>query len=135
FQSEFRWLVLNQTGSNPTEVLPGGYALMRYTLTGERLPYLKRAGVFGRIVPDNPVNFGTGDWGAWEVAARWSYLDLNGTGFPGPGRRLNDTTLGLNWYWNAHLKFQLNWIHAFLDDPTFGDSNADVFAVRGQLDF
>lgn len=73
--------------------------------------------------------------GAWELAARLSHLDLNGMNLSGPGRRLTDTTIGLNWYVNNHTKLQFNWIYADLTDPTLGGSTANTFAMRGQLDF
>jgi phosphate-selective porin OprO/OprP len=134
-QSEFRWAVLDQIGG-PTDTFPGAYVMARYVLTGEELPYDRKNGIFGRIVPSDPVRFGTGSGiGAWEVAARWSWLDLNGTNLPGPGRELNDLTLGLNWYVNGFTKFQLNYIHAFLNDPRLGDSDANIYALRGQIDF
>ncbi|NQV26422.1 MAG: porin [Rhodopirellula sp.] len=133
-QSEFRWMVIEQNGGQ-RNTLPGGYAQLRYLLTGEKLPYKKKDGVFGRVIPHQDASFGNGGIGAWELDARWSFVDFNGTGFPGPGRRLNDITFGMNWYVNAHTKFQLNYIHAYLDDPTLGNSNADIFALRAQIDF
>jgi phosphate-selective porin OprO/OprP len=80
-------------------------------------------------------------WGAWEVAARLSYVDLNDADampIPGSGARpgkLTNSTLGLNWYWNAYAKLQFNWIHCWLDNATFGDSEADIYAARAQLEF
>ena len=60
--------------------------------------------------------------GAWEVAFRWSYVDLrdptklNGYYLPGSSSvgagLLNDTTCGLTWFLNQHTKMQFNWIHA-----------------------
>jgi phosphate-selective porin OprO/OprP len=133
-QSEARWAMVKMLDGS-THTFPGAYALARYILTGERLPYNKTGGVFGRIVPDDPFSFSGGGVGAWELAARWSYINLNGANLLGPGRRLNDLTFGVNWYLNKHTKFQFNYIHAFLADPVFGDSNADITAVRAQVDF
>lgn len=132
-QSEVYWAVVKLTNGN-SNTLPGAYVQARWILTGERLPYVKSNGVFGRVVPNRNVD-SAGGIGAWELTARWSYIDLNGPGFPGPGRRLNDLTFGLNWYVNRYTKFQFNYIHAFLDDPLLGDSDADVAALRAQVDF
>lgn len=133
-QSEVRWArVDNLVGADNT--FPGAYAHFRYVLTGEAISYNRDAGVFGRVKPRHPVDPLCGYWGAWEVAARVSYLDLNGTGLPGPGRRLTDWTLGLSWYVNDFTKFQLNWIQANLDDPVLGSSDAYTYATRAQLDF
>ena len=56
-------------------------------------------------------------------------------GIPGPGRRLNDLTFGVNWYVNGFTKFQFNYIRAFLNDPTNGRSDANIVALRTQIDF
>lgn len=133
-QSEARWAMVNMLDGS-SETFPGAYAQARYILTEEKLPYNKSGGVFGRVVPDEAFSFSGGGLGAWELAARWSYIDLNGANLAGPGRRLNDLTFGLNWYLNKFTKFQFNYIHAFLDDPVLGKSDADVAAVRAQLDF
>jgi phosphate-selective porin OprO/OprP len=71
--------------------------------------------------------------GAWEVAARLSYIDLSDENIR--GGRLTDVTLGINWYLNPYCKFVGNYIHAFLDHPVRGDSDTDIYAVRAHLDF
>ena len=133
-QSEARWAVI-EDDTGVVNTFPGVYAHVRWMLTGETIPYNRSTGVFGRVKPDRPVDFLNGAWGAWEIAARVSYLDLNGTNLVGPGRRLTDSTIGVNWYINNNTKFQFNWIDANLNDPTLGGSRADTFAIRGQLDF
>jgi len=130
-QSEAIAAVVNQQ-AGPDLAFSGAYAYAGYFLTGEVRPYNRTAGVFGRVKPLN--HFGSdGGIGAWEVAARWSYIDLNDENIR--GGRLNDITFGLNWYLNPRTKFQFNYIHAFLDNATTGDSEANVFALRGQIDF
>ncbi|GEM_PF-578539 len=134
-QSEIFYATVQQKGG-PRVTYPGAYAQAGYILTGETRAYNRKAGVFGRIKPKRSVGSECGP-GAWEVAGRWSYLDLSdskslGTG---PGGRLNNITGGLNWYLNPYTKLQLNYIHAFLDNPTFGNSDADIVAMRAQIDF
>ena len=136
-QSEARWARVDLLDGTST-TFPAAYAHMRYVLTGETIPYNRQSGVFGRVKPAHPVDLWCGYWGAWELAARVSYIDLNRPGVPDatrPGRRLTDVTLGLNWYLSDHTKFQFNYIHADLDDPILGSSQAQTFACRGQLDF
>lgn len=130
-QSEFVFASVDQlTGSRCN--FWGGYAHIGYFLTGEVRPYNHAAGVFGRVVPNEPYTSSTGI-GAWELAGRWSTIDLNDGTIN--GGRLNDVTLGLNWYLNRHAKLQFNYIHAFLDTPGIGDSNTDILAARAQIDF
>ena len=133
-QSEARWAMVEQN-NGVSNTFPAAYVQARYMLTGEVIPYNRKGGVFGRVKPTNPVDLCCGNYGAWELAGRVSYIDLNGTGIPGPGRHLTDTTLGVNWYLNNFTKFQCNYIHAELDDNTFGGSSAETLAFRGQLDF
>ena len=131
-QSEFRWAQA-ELSSGGSALFPGGYAQVRYMLTGEDIPYNRKNGVFGRIVPRNAWSPSGGGTGAWEVLGRVSHIDLNDAGID--GGRLTDFTVGLNWYWNRYTKLQFNWIHSRLNDVTFGDSEANAFAARAQLDF
>ena len=102
-----------------------------WILTGEHRPYNRKSGVLGRVVPAHP--FGEHGSGAWELAARWSYLDLNDADVR--GGRLNDVTLGLNWYLNRFTKFQFNYIRASLNSRVNGASDANIVAARAQVDF
>lgn len=129
-QSELTYAAVNPVGGGTT-VFSAFSAQAAYLLTGEVRPYNKVAGVLGRIKPNCPI--GSGGIGAWEVAARYSYLDLNDGSFA--GGKLSDVTLGLNWYLNSYTKFQLNYIRAMLNHPPVGDSTTNILAVRAQLDF
>ena len=126
-QSEVRWIHLNQTVGGSVR-LPGAYAQVRYMLTGEEIPYSREGGVFGRVVPRCD-----GTTGAWELLGRISHLDLNDANIT--GRRLTDLTVGCNYYLNKFTRFQFNWIHSRLNDVVLGDSNANAFAFRAQIDF
>lgn len=123
----------------------GAYAQASWFLTGENRVYERDRGAFGRVKPftnfwvvpgSDGVDVG---WGGWEVAARWSYLDLAS----GPGANAgqqNDMTFGVNWYWNPHTRFMFNWIHPFNDynvatNNGFADGSGDIFACRLQVDF
>ncbi|QDU95512.1 Porin P precursor [Lignipirellula cremea] len=110
----------------------GAYAQMAYILTGEVRKYNKAGGAYGGVDPrcDFAPNCG---WGAWEVATRYSYIDLNDDNVQ--GGRLTNLTFGVNWYLNPRAKFQFNYIHSFLDNPVFDRSDASIFAARAQLVF
>lgn len=130
-QSEAFFAVVGQQ-AGPNLVFPGYYVHAAYLLTGESREYNRRAGVFQRVVPHSSTGRQGGS-GAWEVAVRWSHIDLTDENVA--GGRLNDLTGGVNWYLNPHTKFQFNYIHAFLDSPLNGRSGADIVALRAQLDF
>ncbi|VAX36208.1 Phosphate/pyrophosphate-specific outer membrane porin OprP/OprO [hydrothermal vent metagenome] len=135
-QSELFYATTSRMGASRVS-FSGAYTQAGYLLTGESRPYNRKAGVLGRIKPLEP--FGNGGIGAWEVAGRWSCLDLNSNNIR--GGRINNLTLGLNWYLNNHTKFQFNYIHAFLNKssavtgPVINNSNADIIAFRAQVDF
>jgi phosphate-selective porin OprO/OprP len=138
-QSEIAVAVVERPGlANVT--LPGGYFQVGYFLTGEHRPYDRKAGAIDRVKPFEDFFWvstcqGHGDYGlgAWEVAARVSYLDLNDNTIR--GGQLTDVTFGVNWYLNPYCKVVGNYIHAFLDQPNGIHSDTDIFAARVQLDF
>ncbi len=99
-----------------------------YFLTGEHRPYKTSTGAFDRVRPLE--NYGRdGGPGAWEVAARASYLNLNDDGVD--GGRLIDLTLGLNWYLNPNVRTMWNYV---LADPSDG-GDVSIFMWRFQVAF
>lgn len=128
----------------------GAYAEVMYRLTGEQRVYNKQLGVLRNPIPFTDFlslgRQGVRGWGAWEVASRVSYVDIRNPGRLRPTDYLNgssnigngtlvDTTLGLTWFLNRHVKVQFNWIHMLLDNVVTGSSQADAFVGRFQFDF
>ena len=108
----------------------GWYLQSSYLLTGESRPY--KNGVFGGIKPNRRV--GDGGIGAWEVAMRYSSLDLNDGAIE--GGEADSMTLGLNWYPVPMLRFSANYVHVLdVDGGTFDGQEPDVFQVRSQWAF
>jgi phosphate-selective porin OprO/OprP len=144
FQSEYLVNTVSQIGG-PSLFYDGAYGQVGYFLTGENRSYNRTFGAFDRVTPFEDFfsleERGFCGWGAWEVAARVSYLNLNDpeaapiAGFRANPGRMTDTTVGLNWYWNAYTKLQFNWIHVMFDSVAFGDSDTDIYACRAQLEF
>lgn len=129
--AEAFYLTVDQSAA-PRVDFNGAYVESGYFLTGEHRQYNRKNGVFGRVNPLCPVGE-CGGWGAWEVAGRWSTIDVTDENVD--GGRLTDLTAGANWYLNTYTKFQFNYIHGFLESPVNGSSEVDVFAVRAQVDF
>jgi phosphate-selective porin OprO/OprP len=107
----------------------GGYAQVSYFLSGERRIYGRAAGVFGRVIPKNPFRPSARQWGALQVAARVSMLDLNDAEIRG-GQELN-FTLGLNWYLLSNPRLSGNYVHG----RVFGQGDVDILQARLQVDF
>lgn len=132
-QSELTYALVNLTNGS-TATFPGYYAQAGYFLTGETRSYNKLAGVLGRVKPIHNWGEPCG-YGAVELAARYSYLDLTSRSVS--GGRMNDVTLGVNWYLNQYTKLQLNYIRSIVDQTSTGTNNIDtnIVAIRAQLDF
>ena len=97
---------------------------MAYTLTGENRAYDKKTGCLSRYYFGNQGPYenaflvrdeaGGLCWGrgAWEVAARYSYTDLNsGIGATSvQGGIMDGFGIALNWYMNTNLTVNTEWV-------------------------
>ena len=111
----------------------GWYAQASYFLTGETRKYIKEEGIFGRTLPKKPFTDGSGI-GAWEVAARYSSLDLNDKDIT--GGEMNNYTAGVNWYVNNYTRLGANYITVDTDQQAVSpDNDPSIFLMRAQLDF
>jgi phosphate-selective porin OprO/OprP len=117
------------------------YGYVSYFLTGEHRGYSKSSGCFDRV---NVLhNLGTDKdghrgWGAWELAARYSYIDLDSEDIH--GGRMGDVTLGLNWYLNPNVRVMLNYVYSKVLENTAAagsagkGGNLNALGVRFQVD-
>jgi phosphate-selective porin OprO/OprP len=100
----------------------GFYAQASWVLTGESFNYAQ--GKFIRIRPQNPK-------GAWEVAVRYSQVDLNDLDVAGGEER--NLTAGLNWYSPGNqFRFMSNLIFVRTDENA-GNENLTIFQLRAQF--
>ena len=106
----------------------GWYVQGAWTLTGETRRWNAANGGFQGVRPTNALDPRAKHWGAWEVGARYSVLDLNDNeGALGTAPAANAvrggeqiiTTLGLNWYPNNAVRFMLDyqWVDIDRLDP------------------
>jgi len=136
-QTEYTHTSINlENSADSYHDFSGFYAYGSYFLTGEHRKYSTKNGTFGRVKPNNNFIWGKG-FGAIELAARYSHLDLSNDAIN--GGRLDDITLGINWYLNPNTRVMFNYVHAdpdLFDDGGFNrDGEADFAAVRFQVDF
>ncbi|HVJ55136.1 MAG TPA: porin [Aliidongia sp.] len=155
FQGEYTHFDIDRRGLDQAS-FDGGYGEIAWTLTGEQHKYNPSAGAYGSIIPDHPVSLSTGGWGAWEVAARVSYINLvdnfiEGRSISGQpsavdGGKQTNFTLGLNWYVNSNMRYMINYVHGSFDksNPTavagapLGaqiGTDFDAIAIRAQVAF
>lgn len=133
-------------------VFNGGYAEGSYTITGEHRKYNPATGAYGGIVPDHPFSLSSGGMGAFELAARYSVVDLNDLFTSGlstastggvAGGHQEVVTLGVNWYVNSNIRFMLDYLHGFVDKRSGSAATAplgsgiggnfDAIALRTQV--
>lgn len=148
----FGYRIGRRASSLPDPDFNGWYVQAAWTFTGEKRAYNPVTATFVSPRAANPVNVKTGDIGAWELAARYSVVDLNfNPGFAGAntivaaggirGGRQESYTLGLNWYPNPILRFLFDYQHLNIDrlgtTAPFGQigQKVDIAAARAQLAF
>jgi phosphate-selective porin OprO/OprP len=141
FQAEWSATSIDIIGPGWT-FLNGCYAQASYFLTGEHRGYDRRAGKFDDVKVLSPfacrrgTSWSVTGWGAWEIAARYSYANYDSPNIPlnsaGQVQASRETllTFGLNWYLNEYFRFMFNYDHAIVIIPTFGSSDADSFNFR-----
>jgi len=113
----------------------GWYVFGSYFLTGESRAYSKPRGVFSRVSPGNPFFLGTDGIGAWEIALRYSQLNLDDSGLTATTRgELDDITAALNWYPTANTRLMLNYVFADINTLALDDTE-HLFGARLQVDF
>ena len=133
-----------QRSVGPDLSFGGAYVYASYFLTGESMTWDRTSGQLGRVKPfenfflvrtcDDGVG---GGWGAWQIAARYDYLDLTDDNVE--GGILDALTFGLNWHWSPYSKVQFNYIlgeireHRPVDGQTAG--NYQIFGTRFYCEF
>jgi phosphate-selective porin OprO/OprP len=110
---------------NPT--FRGGSIEAAYVLTGERQRYGLANGTFGAVRPRSKA-------GAVELAARYSFVDLNDGTVRG-GRQEN-WSIGVNWYQTRNTRLMVNYVNARSTPGSNGQrENVSALMARFQIAF
>jgi phosphate-selective porin OprO/OprP len=154
--SEVYWIEVDRPGVILDPEFGGWYVEGAWTLTQERRRWDPMRGAFGSVRPFHPFDPARDQWGAFELGARYSVLDLNfnegvlGAPIPVDGVRGGEQkimTMGLNWYPNSVIRFLLDALFVDVDrlNPgvftTFPPDGAQigqnywVIALRSQMAF
>jgi phosphate-selective porin OprO/OprP len=150
-QGEYYWFNIDRNANTsvpligaPNLKFQGGYAEAAYVLTGESRKYNPANAAYGGVKPDHPFSLDGGGWGAWEIAGRYSTMDLNNqlaSAAGIAGGRQTVYTLALNWYVNGNVRFMLDYLHGTVSRQASPVSTADVgskfdaVAMRTQFAF
>lgn len=128
-QSEYIWTTVERNAATNLD-FDGWYAEAAYFITGESRRYKK--GKFGGIKPNSVV--GKNGIGAWQVAARYSTIDLNDHDID--GGQADSFALGVNWFPTSTLRFTANYVNVV--NITGGNHDGEepsLVQVRGQWAF
>jgi phosphate-selective porin OprO/OprP len=107
----------------------GAYGYASWFLTGESRAYDPRIGAFTRTSPKNPFSVAKGQWGGWELAGRYSYVNLDDGDFNGGEE--DNITAAVNWYLYGNFRIMLNYVWAHRE----GVGNQNAVMTRFSLDF
>lgn len=136
FQAEYFNTDVSRSGGNSDTSFDGYYAQAGWILTGESRPYKGKSGNFSRIKPKSPFSLKNGGIGAWEVLARYENTDLNDDGAGITGGELKNTTLGVNWHLNDHIRLMANVIDVDTDNNSVvANDDPTIYNFRAQWDF
>ncbi|NOX70861.1 MAG: hypothetical protein GXP15_16900 [Gammaproteobacteria bacterium] len=126
-QAEYMRLLATRLNGSSDLDFAGWYAQAGWFITGESRRYNRRRGRFRRTRPEHA-------YGAWEVAVRYSTIDLNS--FDVLGGEETNRSIALNWYATDSLRFSLNYIDAVARrnaaDP---EENVSIIQARFQFAF
>lgn len=104
-----------------------------YVLTGEDASYKG-------VKPKKPFSWKDGSWGAWEIAARYGALNVDGDVFGlayADATRSADQTeewgVGVNWYLNNNAKVMTDFVQTTYSNGKAGGDREDENAVLTRL--
>ena len=115
--------LMNQVSSRQMgdPFLHGGEIFVAWTPTGEVRPYNSKRAIFGGIVPNSSVF--DGGRGAWELALRFSYTDLDDG--PIQGGKFWRVTPMVNWHLSKNVRIEF----------VYGYGELDRFGIHGGTQF
>lgn len=104
-----------------------------YVLTGEQASYKG-------VNPAEPFDPFNRKWGAWEVVARFSQLNIDSDAFSGgfasaatSANRDNEAAFGFNWYLNRNIKLSLDYAQSQFHGGGAKQNRPNEYAIVGQV--
>lgn len=126
----------------------GWYVQGSWVLTGEKRAYNNGEARFDGPKPAFNFNPSAGTWGAWEIAARYSTVNLDynagsaGLATPTGGVRGGEQTIwsaGINWYMNPVMRMMFDYQHVDVDRLSAAGvqigQKYNTLAMRAQVSF
>ena len=136
----FHYGVQRRLAGLPNPDFSGWYVQAAWAPTGEEKAYEAATATFRQLRPAKPL--GTpGGYGAFELKARWSSLDLDylpfstaATGGVAGGKQ-DIWALGVNWYPTSGIRFELDYDNIQVNHINLpaNDISANAIALRTQI--
>lgn len=137
-QAEYIRTEVERRDGRPTLSFQGGYVQASLVLNGKgrryRLtpPYSSEYAVFQGVQVEESDRVSRGGFGVFELAARYSAIDLADRDLDGGIER--NVTLGLNWYPDKNIRFVADYVRARAEPSArAAPTEADIFVGRVQL--
>lgn len=122
-QTEYLRQKTTRDNGLPSYSADGWYVFGSWMITGESRTY--NAGNVGNPAPAN-------QYGAWELLARYSHIDLNNDGIAGGTE--DNWTVGVNGYFSKYFRLQANYV--MVDAKRAGlKADPNIFEMRAQFYF
>jgi phosphate-selective porin OprO/OprP len=122
--AEYEHFGLDRSDGIPDPQFDGYYITGTWFLTGEKRKYNNQTAAFDAPTVAHPFTFHRGGLGAWELAMRYSDMDLNyRAGSPGAlqtgasirGGEARDFTAGINWYPNSVARVMVDYQNVHIE--------------------
>jgi phosphate-selective porin OprO and OprP len=124
--AQAEYLLTNARSEVADADFDGWYVEGGYFLTGESRPYSPEEGKWTRVTPAGPL-------GAWQVALRYSTVDLTDGGIEGGEE--DNLGVALNWYPNYYFRFSANYIEVIDHERQGVQDEPSIFQLRAQVAF
>jgi phosphate-selective porin OprO and OprP len=147
------WFDIDRNAALPDAEFGGWHVQAVWSLTGEERAWSQKTGAFSSARVAHSFDPAAGHWGAWEVAGRYSMLDLNdnegATGLSSTmvaptdivrGGEQEIATIGVNWRPNNMLRFMLDYQSIEIDRENAAGTadigqSIDAISLRTQFGF
>jgi phosphate-selective porin OprO/OprP len=123
-QAEYYDITVDRKGVLANPSFSGWYVQGAWSITGEPRRYGIATATFDAPRVEKPFDLKSKQWGVWELAVRYSDLDLNyragaaGTAQVASAVRGGEQqifTVGLNWFPNSNVRFLADYQHVEVD--------------------
>jgi phosphate-selective porin OprO/OprP len=129
-QGEYQQVGINRLDGLDDPRFAAWYVTGTWTITGEPRQYSFEEARFKAPKPNGIV--GKGGWGAWELAVRYSGIDMFDEGLGGGEEE--DITLGVNWYATPNIRLLANYIRALdVRENDFAGAEPSAFILGARL--